>query len=120
MPIPATDCAANRGRRGLEVLNRLRDGDGVEIEIMEVEDDDGQQVDSRLVELAKSLNASIITTDFNLNRVAQFHGVTVLNINELATSLRPALLPGEISTVTVLQDGREEKPRASDSWRTAP
>ena len=98
----------NRGRRGLEVLNRLRDGGGVEIEIMEVEDADGQQVDSRLVELAKSLNASIITTDFNLNRVAQFHGVTVLNINELATSLRPAFLPGEVSTVTVLQDGREE------------
>ena len=98
----------NRGRRGLEVLNSLRDGNGVEIEILDAGGDDGQEVDSRLVELARNLGASIITTDFNLNRVAQFHGVTVLNINELATSLRPALLPGEISTVTVLQDGREE------------
>ncbi len=98
----------NRGRRGLEVLNKLRDGSGIEIEIMDAGEDDGQQVDSRLVELAKSIDASIITTDFNLNRVAQFHGVTVLNINELATSLRPAFLPGETSTVTVMQDGREQ------------
>ena len=98
----------SRGRRGLEVLNKLRNGDDVEIEVMDADLPEGQAVDSGLVELAKSLGASIITTDYNLNRVAQFHGVAVLNINELAGSLRPVFLPGEQSTVTVLQDGREE------------
>ena len=97
----------SRGRRGLEVLNKLRDGDDVEIEVMDAGASDGQAVDSRLVELAKSIDASIITTDYNLNRVAQFHGVPVLNINELASSLRPVFIPGEQSTVTVVQDGRE-------------
>ena len=98
----------NRGRRGLEVLNKLRKEAEIPIEVMDVDYGDGHEVDGRLVGLAKNLNASIITSDFNLNRVAQIQGVPVLNINELANSLKPALIPGEGTTVTVVQDGKEQ------------
>ncbi len=97
----------NRGRRGLEMLNKLRKEDEVLIEVMDIDYKDSNEVDGKLVGLAKELHAAIITTDFNLNRVAQIQGVHVLNINELANSLKPAMIPGEGMTVKVVQDGKE-------------
>ena len=67
----------------------------------------GQEVDAKLVELAKELHASIVTTDYNLNRVAQIQGIAVLNVNELANTLRPVVLPGEKMTIKVVQEGKE-------------
>lgn len=97
----------NRGRRGLEILNKLREQPNVEIEIMDVAYRNGHEVDSMLVEVAKELNASIATTDYNLNRVAQIQGITVLNVNELANSVRPVVLPGEGMSIHVVQEGKE-------------
>ena len=97
----------NRGRRGLEMLNRLRKEPEVPIEVVDVDRHDGQEVDSELVGLARELHASIITTDYNLNRVAQIQGVPVLNVNELANCLKPAVLPGEGMTIRIIQEGKE-------------
>jgi uncharacterized protein YacL len=97
----------NRGRRGLEMLNKLRKESLVPIQVLDVETRDGMEVDSKLVSLAKSLNAPIVTTDFNLNRVAELQGVKALNINELANSLKPVVIPGEGMLVQVIQEGRE-------------
>ena len=97
----------NRGRRGLEMLNKLRSNESVPLQILDVDYSDGREVDSKLVGLAKELNAPIITTDYNLNRVAQIQGVDVLNINELANSLKPVVHPGEGMTIRVVQEGRE-------------
>ncbi len=97
----------NRGRRGLEVLGRLRKDTSVPIQVLDVDVANGAEVDRQLVTLAKSLKASILTTDYNLNRVAELHGIRVLNINELANALKPILLPGEEITVTIIQEGKE-------------
>ncbi len=97
----------NRGRRGLEMLNKLRKESLVPIQVLDVDMRDGMEVDSKLVSLAKSLNAPIVTTDFNLNRVAELQGVKALNINELANSLKPVVIPGEGMMVQVIQEGRE-------------
>ena len=97
----------NRGRRGLEILNKLRQDSEVQIQVLDVDYQDGQEVDAQLVVLAKDLNASIATTDYNLNHVAQIQGVPVLNVNELANSLKPAVLPGEAMNIRVLQEGKE-------------
>lgn len=96
-----------RGRRGLEMLNELRQNDAVDTEVVDIGLDNGMEVDSRLVELAKDLQASIMTTDYNLNRVAQIEGVRVLNVNELANSLRPLALPGENFGLKIVQEGTE-------------
>ena len=96
-----------RGRRGLEMLNKLRNDESVPLEVLDVDYPDVREVDSKLVGLAKELNAPIITTDYNLNRVAQIQGVDVLNINELANSLKPIVHPGEGMTIRVVQEGRE-------------
>lgn len=93
----------NRGRRGLDVLNRLRKGKGVEVQ--EVELPDVQGVDAKLVRLAKNLDARIVTTDFNLNKVAQVQGVEVINVNDLAAALRPVVLQGEKLTVKIIRTG---------------
>lgn len=99
----------NRGRRGLDILNRMRKEAHVKIQIYE----DVQalanipEVDAKLVQLAKRLNAKIITTDFNLNKVAELQGVKVLNVNELANALKPIVLPGEEMVVQVVRDGKE-------------
>ena len=93
----------NRGRRGLDVLNRLRKGKGVEVQ--EVELPDIQGVDAKLVRLAKNLDARIVTTDFNLNKVAQVQGVEVINVNDLAAALRPVVLQGEKLTVKIIRTG---------------
>jgi uncharacterized protein YacL len=97
----------NRGRRGLDILQRLQKGASVQIQIVEDDFPAVREVDLKLIELAKLYEGKIITNDFNLNKVAQLQGVEVLNINELANSLKPIVLPGEIMKVFVLKEGKE-------------
>ncbi|PZC46728.1 MAG: putative conserved protein YacL, contains PIN and TRAM domains [Chloroflexi bacterium] len=97
----------NRGRRGLEILNKLRKEGTVPLRILDVDIRDGQEADEKLVSLASSMKAPIATTDYNLNRVAEFQGVKVLNVNELANLLKPVVLPGENMRVRVIQEGKE-------------
>jgi uncharacterized protein YacL len=97
----------NRGRRGLDVLNALQRQDRVEVRIEELDFPELSAVDSKLVALAKSLNQPVITNDFNLNKIAELQGVRVLNINELANSLKPVVLPGESLILTLLKEGKE-------------
>lgn len=97
----------NRGRRGLDILNKIRKELDVMVKIHEQDYEDLTEVDSKLVRLAQELGASIITNDFNLNKVAELQGVKVLNINELANAVKPVVLPGEEMTVQVIKDGKE-------------
>ena len=97
----------NRGRRGLEMLNRLQKDATVPIEITDADVEGIIEVDSKLVKLAQTLHCPIITNDFNLNRVAELQGVKVLNINELANAVKPVLLPGEDIVIKIIQDGKE-------------
>ncbi len=97
----------NRGRRGLEMLNRLQKDTTVPIEITDADVEGITEVDSKLVKLAQTLHCPIITNDFNLNRVAELQGVKVLNINELANAVKPVLLPGEDVVIKIMQDGKE-------------
>ena len=97
----------NRGRRGLDVLNALQRQDRVEVRIEELDFPELAAVDSKLVALAKALNLPVMTNDFNLNKIAELQGVRVLNINELANSLKPVVLPGESITLTLLKEGKE-------------
>ena len=98
----------NRGRRGLDVLNRLTKETNVPVQIHNRNAGDAlEDVDTRLVNLARSLEAKIITNDFNLNKVAQLQGVQVLNINELTNALKPVVLPGEEMAVHLIRDGKE-------------
>lgn len=97
----------SRGRRGLDVLNILRTTQGVKVEVSDEDIPDVKEVDAKLVGLARSLGADILTTDYNLNRVAEFEGVRVLNVNELANAIRPVVLPGEDMKVKIVQAGKE-------------
>ena len=97
----------NRGRRGLDVLQRLQKMAAVQIQIVEHDFPAVREVDLKLIELAKLYEGKIITNDFNLNKVAQLQGVAVLNINELANSLKPIVLPGETMKVFILKEGKE-------------
>ena len=97
----------NRGRRGLDILQKVQKMSGVEVTISDVDYPDVREVDLKLIELARSLNGKIVTNDFNLNKVAQLRGVQVLNINELANALKPVVLPGEIMKVFILKEGKE-------------
>lgn len=99
----------NRGRRGLDILNRMRKEAHVKIQVYDDVQDlaDIHEVDAKLVQLAKRLRGKIITTDFNLNKVAELQGVKVLNVNELANALKPIVLPGEEMVVQVVRDGKE-------------
>jgi len=97
----------NRGRRGLEMLNRLQKDTTVPIEIVDTDVEDVAEVDGKLVKLARIQHCPIITNDFNLNRVAELQGVKVLNINELANAVKPVLLPGEDLPIRIMQDGKE-------------
>ncbi|MDQ0190379.1 PIN/TRAM domain-containing protein [Alicyclobacillus cycloheptanicus] len=97
----------NRGRRGLDVLNRIQKELKVKVQVMEIDFDDIQEVDSKLVRLAKQQNAKVVTNDFNLNKVCELQGVHVLNINDLANALKPVVLPGEELNVQVIKDGKE-------------
>jgi uncharacterized protein YacL len=97
----------NRGRRGLDVLQRLQKMATLQIQIVEDDFPAVREVDLKLIELAKVYEGKIVTNDFNLNKVAQLQGVAVLNINELANSLKPIVLPGEIMKVFILKEGKE-------------
>jgi len=97
----------NRGRRGLDILQKIQKMSGVEVTISDVDFVDVREVDLKLIELARTLQGKIVTNDFNLNKVAQLRGVEVLNINELANSLKPVVLPGELMKVFILKEGKE-------------
>jgi uncharacterized protein YacL len=96
-----------RGRRGLEILNSIKKEAGIDISINEEDFPEVQEVDAKLVKLAKLLGGKILTVDFNLNRVATIQGVKVLNINELANALKPVVFPGEAMRVKLLKEGKE-------------
>jgi len=97
----------NRGRRGLDILQKIQKMTGVEVVISDVDFPDVREVDLKLIELARTLQGKIVTNDFNLNKVAQLRGVAVLNINELANALKPVVLPGELMKVFILKEGKE-------------
>jgi len=100
----------NRGRRGLDILHQMQTELDLTLRVMDrykVSFAPGDEVDIKLVKLAKGLNADIVTNDFNLNKVAKLHGVRVLNINELANAVKPVVLPGEEMHVTVVREGKE-------------
>lgn len=96
-----------RGRRGLDMLQRLRNNNQIDIQIVETDFPAVKEVDLKLIELGKELEAVIVTNDFNLNKVSQLRGVSVLNINELANALKPVVLPGEAMRVFILKEGKE-------------
>jgi uncharacterized protein YacL len=96
-----------RGRRGLDMLNRLQNNSSLDIQIVETDFPAVREVDLKLIELGKQLDAVIVTNDFNLNKVSQLRGVSVLNINELANALKPVVLPGEAMHVFILKEGKE-------------
>ena len=97
----------NRGRRGLDILQRIQKISTLQVQIVETDYPAIREVDLKLIELAKEMEGKIVTNDFNLNKVAQLQGVDVLNINELANSLKPVVLPGEGMRVFILKEGKE-------------
>ena len=97
----------NRGRRGLDILNRLQKEALVPMEVSETDFEDAPDVDSKLIRLAKSQGSSIMTNDFNLNRIAELEGVQVLNVNHLANAVKVVVLPGEEMEVRIIQEGKE-------------
>lgn len=97
----------NRGRRGLDILNKIQKEMDIPVQIYEGDFDDLSEVDSKLVRLAKVINGKIVTNDFNLNKVCELQGISVLNINELANAVKPVVLPGEEMTAQIIKDGKE-------------
>ncbi len=97
----------NRGRRGLDILNILQKDDTVSVLIESKDYGDNIEVDVKLLKLAKDMGGKVLTNDFNLNKVAEFQGVDVLNINELANAVKPVVLPGEEMNVMIVKDGKE-------------
>ncbi len=97
----------NRGRRGLDILNKMQKDPDISIRIYDQDFDELSDVDIKIVRLAKLLEARVLTNDYNLNKVAELYGVRVLNINELANAIKPIALPGEEIFVHVLKDGKE-------------
>jgi uncharacterized protein YacL len=100
----------SRGRRGLDILNRLRSNDTIDLQIFDQDlpEFEGQAVDLKLVLLAKHLDGKVVTNDYNLNKVARLHGVDVINLNDLANSLKPVFLPGESLEVLIVKPGEEQ------------
>ena len=99
----------NRGRRGLDILNRIQKELSISVEIYEGDFEDIPEVDSKLIKLAKVMDGILVTNDYNLNKVSDFQGVEVLNINDLANAVKPVVLPGEELVVQVIKDGKEQK-----------
>lgn len=97
----------NRGRRGLDILNKIQKELDIEVIIHDKKFDDIQEVDSKLLKLAQLIKGKVITNDYNLNKVAEVQGIDVLNINELANAVKPVVLPGEEMIVQVIRDGKE-------------
>lgn len=98
----------NRGKRGLDILNQLQKDNHTPIEISDIDVPTISEVDTKLVAIARDLNAGVLTTDYNLNKVAELQGVRVLNINELANAIKTILLPGEALEIEIIQPGREQ------------
>ena len=98
----------SRGRRGLDVLNRMQKSTAINIEIVEQDFPKIKGVDGKLVALAQKLSAKLLTNDYNLNKVAELQGVRVLNVNELANAMKPVVLPGEQMTVKIIREGKEQ------------
>jgi len=97
----------NRGRRGLEILDRLQSSPNVQIEFIDQDPQDAHQVDDKLISLAMENGGAVITNDYNLNRVARLQGVKILNVNELANAVKSVLLPGEELPLKIIQEGKE-------------
>jgi uncharacterized protein YacL len=97
----------NRGRRGLEMLNRMQKESPVPVRMVDLDVEGTRQVDQKLIELARQLSCPIVTNDYNLNRVAGLQGITVLNINELSNAVKAVVLPGETMPIRVIQEGKE-------------
>ncbi len=97
----------NRGRRGLDILNKIQKLDRVVVKIHDEDFPEITEVDAKLVKMAKVLDGKIFTNDYNLNKVAELEGVTVLNINELSNALKPVVLPGEVMEVKIVKEGKE-------------
>jgi uncharacterized protein YacL len=97
----------NRGRRGLDILQKVQKMAGLDVIISDLDYPEIREVDLKLIELARALPAKIVTNDFNLNKVAQLRGLDVLNVNELANSVKPVVLPGELMRVFILKEGKE-------------
>ncbi len=97
-----------RGRRGLDVLEQLQKSSQVSVVISEIDFPEIVEVDSKLIEMAKQLDGKIITNDYNLSKIAQLQGIPILNINELANTLKPVVLPGEEIKVFILKEGKEK------------
>ena len=103
----ADDLKRVRGRRGMEILQRIQENSTIPVRIYDNDFPDIKETDAKIVHLAKELKAKILTTDFNLNKIAAIQGVTVLNINDLSHSLKPVVLPGERMTVFLVREGKE-------------
>jgi uncharacterized protein YacL len=97
-----------RGRRGLDILRKIQEQTGMDVRILDQDYPKVRDADGKLIELAKQLGASILTNDFNLNKVAELQGIRVLNINQLANALKPVVLPGEVMRVRIIKEGKEE------------
>ena len=97
----------NRGRRGLDILNRMQKDTARPLRITDMDVDEVREVDDKLIALAKRLKCPVLTNDYNLNRVAEIQGVTVLNVNELANAVRLVFLPGESMHIEIIQEGKE-------------
>jgi uncharacterized protein YacL len=97
----------NRGRRGLDILQKIQKMSGVVVMISDADFPEIREVDLKLIELCRKLQGKVVTNDFNLNKIAQLRGVDVLNVNDLANSLRPVVLPGEVMKVFILKEGKE-------------
>jgi len=98
----------NRGSRGLDILNKMQKDQSIMVKITDMDFADINEVDAKLVKLAKIMNAKVVTNDFNLNKVAEFHGVPVLNINQLSNALKPVVLPGEEMRVALIKEGKDQ------------
>ena len=103
----ADDSKRNRGRRGLDMLEKIKGVEGMEVIIHDEGLSEIKEVDAKLIRLAKMLDCSVVTNDFNLNKIAKIEGVDILNINDLANALRPVIFPGEQMTVHVKREGKE-------------
>lgn len=96
-----------RGRRGMEVLSQLQKEPGIPVRLSDIDVEGVREVDDKLIILARQLRCSILTNDYNLNRIAELQGVLVLNVNELANAVKSVLLPGEVLSINVIQEGKE-------------
>lgn len=99
----------NRGRRGLDILNEIKAIKGVPVEVLDVDYNDLEEVDSKLLKLARQIQGKVVTNDFNLNKVAKIQKVQILNINDLANAVKPVLLPNEEMTVMIVKEGKEQE-----------